>query len=172
MPNVRKLTPEEVREIEERDQRRSVSRDGGRLRVREEPPPHFDERYFTTRPAPRLGDIVKLKGGYEGRGIIVRVIQRDTGWLAAEVLIGDELHWLDSSKIGSPIGRPRGISRIDQPRRRTHGWFVRLYEGSATRLARMFSDRKHAGSGHALKAAIDFHSANDKRLESREVGLT
>lgn len=55
--------------------------------------------------------------------------------------------------------RRRGISRIDQPSTRTHGWFVRagFYrrpDGSyAPRHRRFFGDVSHGGKRRALRAA-------------------
>jgi len=54
---------------------------------------------------------------------------------------------------------PRGISRIDQPSTRTHGWFVRAAfyrrpDGSyAPRHRRFFGDVTHGGKRRALQAA-------------------
>ncbi|HYU01933.1 MAG TPA: hypothetical protein VEK85_16285 [Gemmatimonadales bacterium] len=55
--------------------------------------------------------------------------------------------------------RPRGISRIDQPSTRTHGWFVRagFYarpNGTyAPRHRRFFGDFTYGGKRRALRAA-------------------
>ncbi len=52
-----------------------------------------------------------------------------------------------------------GISRIDQPSTRTHGWFVRVgyhvrRDGSyGARHTRFFGDVTHGGQRRALKAA-------------------
>ncbi len=58
----------------------------------------------------------------------------------------------------TPVRR-RGISRIDQPSTRTHGWFVRsgFYERKdgtyAPRISKYFGDFTHGGKQRALKAA-------------------
>ena len=58
--------------------------------------------------------------------------------------------------------RRRGISRIDQPSKRTHGWFVRVgyherRDGSyGPRHTKFFGDASHGGKGKALKAAEKF----------------
>jgi hypothetical protein len=169
MPTVRKLTDDEIQALEARDQRRGQRQ--RRVRAVEAPIPTFAPQYLTTRPHPRIGDIVRIVGhGEDQCGIVVRLSTHDEGWDGAELLVGEELQWFDTSAIGAVLGRPRGISRIDQPRRRTHGWFVRLYDGSMTRLARMFSDQKHLGIGRALKEALAFHSANDHPRD-RELGV-
>ena len=56
----------------------------------------------------------------------------------------------------------RGISRIDQPSTRTHGWFVRVgfYERRdgtyVPRHTKYFGDFTHGGKARALKAAQAF----------------
>jgi hypothetical protein len=60
-----------------------------------------------------------------------------------------------------PIRR-RGISRIDQPSTRTHGWFVRAGfsrrpDGSyAPRHRKFFGDAGHGGKRRALRAAQEY----------------
>jgi hypothetical protein len=111
---------------------------------------------------PHIGDIVQLKGtiGQPGNtGIVLRIRTRKDGyWTAAELLVNGTVQWVNKGQIQRIVGRPKGISRIDQPSRRTHGWFVRVYEGKKTRVARLFSDQKHKGIGPALEAALAFHA--------------
>lgn|GEM_PF-1844508 len=45
-----------------------------------------------------------------------------------------------------------GISRIDQPEKHTHGWFVRLTRQGRRHTA-FFADRKHGGKARALVEA-------------------
>jgi hypothetical protein len=47
----------------------------------------------------------------------------------------------------------RGITRIDHPTHRTHGWFVRIYGGKRPCASKFFSDLKHGGVEAALAAA-------------------
>ena len=67
-----------------------------------------------------------------------------------------------------PAGR-RGISRIDQPSTRTHGWFVRVgfYEKRdgtyAPRHRKFFGDHSHGGKARALKAAQAYVAKLTKR---------
>lgn len=55
--------------------------------------------------------------------------------------------------------RRRGISRIDQPSTRTHGWFVRIrYRGRrdgtyGPRHQKFFGDATYGGKQKALRAA-------------------
>ncbi|MBC8162926.1 MAG: hypothetical protein H7Z42_17090 [Roseiflexaceae bacterium] len=113
------------------------------------------------KETPHIGDIVLVKaadGLPEQTGIVLRVRTRKDGyWTAAEMLIGGGVSWINKGQMLRITGRPKGISRIDQPSRRTHGWFVRVYEGKRTRVARLFSDQKHKGIGPALEAALAFH---------------
>ena len=65
-------------------------------------------------------------------------------------------------KTRSRPGRRRGISRIDQPSTRTHGWFVRagFYTrpdgASAPRHRKFFGDHTYGGKRRALKAAGEY----------------
>lgn len=58
--------------------------------------------------------------------------------------------------------RRRGISRIDQPSTRTHGWFVRagFYERSdgkyVPRYRRFFGDVTYGGKRAGLRAAKEY----------------
>lgn len=58
--------------------------------------------------------------------------------------------------------KKRGISRIDQPSTRTHGWFARagFYtrpDGrSAPRHRKFFGDASYGGKRRALKAASEY----------------
>jgi hypothetical protein len=60
-----------------------------------------------------------------------------------------------------PVHR-RGISRIDQPSTRTHGWFVRAGfskrpDGTyAPRHRKFFGDVSHGGKRRALQAAQEY----------------
>ncbi len=62
----------------------------------------------------------------------------------------------------------RGISRIDQPSTRTHGWFVRVgyrkrRDGSyGARHTRFFGDVSHGGRRRSLKAAEAFVKALER----------
>jgi hypothetical protein len=70
--------------------------------------------------------------------------------------------------------RHRGISRIDQPSTRTHGWFVRtaFYRRSdgtyAPRHSRFFGDVGHGGKRRALQAAKAFLVAVERPRPKRK----
>jgi hypothetical protein len=65
--------------------------------------------------------------------------------------------------------RRRGISRIDQPSTRTHGWFVRagFYKRTdgtyAPRHSKFFGDVSHGGKRRGLRAAQDFLAKLERR---------
>jgi len=65
--------------------------------------------------------------------------------------------------------RRRGISRIDQPSTRTHGWFVRagFYKRPdgvyAPRHSKFFGDFSHGGKRLALRAAQDYLAKLERR---------
>lgn len=46
----------------------------------------------------------------------------------------------------------KGISRIDQPDKHNHGWFVRVTRNGKT-FSMFFADKKHGGKAKALSAA-------------------
>jgi hypothetical protein len=53
----------------------------------------------------------------------------------------------------------RGITRIDHPTHRTHGWFARVYGGKQPRASKFFSDLKYGGVEAALAAAEEWRDA-------------
>lgn len=65
--------------------------------------------------------------------------------------------------------RRRGISRIDQPSTRTHGWFVRAGfhtrpDGTnAPRHSKFFGDFSHGGKRRGLRAAQDYLAKLERR---------
>ncbi len=69
---------------------------------------------------------------------------------------------MKKKRMGKRSARRPGISRIDQPSTRTHGWFVRagFYtrpDGtSAPRHRKFFGDIGYGGKRRALKAAIEY----------------
>jgi hypothetical protein len=74
------------------------------------------------------------------------------------------------------VGRPtperpsKGISRIDQPSRRTHGFFVRLDyrktpDGYRPRLVAFFGDASHGGKRGAWKAAEEWADRNRRAVK-------
>jgi hypothetical protein len=68
-------------------------------------------------------------------------------------------------KTRSQPVRRRGISRIDQPSTRTHGWFVRVkYHGRrdgsyGPRHQKFFGDVTYGGKRRALRAARAYRAA-------------
>jgi hypothetical protein len=68
-------------------------------------------------------------------------------------------------KTPSKPVRRRGISRIDQPSTRTHGWFVRVnYHGRrdgsyGPRHQKFFGDATYGGKRGALRAAQAYRAA-------------
>lgn len=59
--------------------------------------------------------------------------------------------------------RHKGISRIDQPEKHTHGWYVRVrYAGN--QVAKFFPDKLNGGQRKALAAAVAFRDATEKTM--------
>ena len=57
----------------------------------------------------------------------------------------------------------RGISRIDQPHKHNHGFFVRVQRAGKTHSA-FFSDKMHGGKRKALIAAQACHRRMERKL--------
>ena len=57
-----------------------------------------------------------------------------------------------SRATDKPLGSEAGVSRIDQPSKRTHGWFARVYLGGKT-FSKFFADKALGGVRPALLAA-------------------
>ena len=158
MPRIRKLSAEEVWHIEA-EQRATARAEDAATQLAT--PPRSSEprqgRSIRTNP-PSIGDIVDMPG--RERGIVVQVRRAlDGSWDYAEVLVSGQRRWIRADLIGTIVGRPVGISRIDHPRKRTYGWYVRAYTGRTTRVARFFSDLKYGGRAAALGAAITYREA-------------
>lgn len=158
MPRVRKLTPAEVRQLEA-EQHATTRAWGAADRLADhtttwEP---RQARFLRTRP-PLIGDVVDLAG--RQKGIVLQVRRaRDDSWDYAELLVRGSQRWVRADQIGPVIGRPVGISRIDHPRKRTYGWFVRGNKGKSNEVSRFFSDMKYGGRAAALGAALAYQQA-------------
>jgi hypothetical protein len=57
----------------------------------------------------------------------------------------------------------KGISRIDQPERKTHGWYVRV-RFNGTQRAKFFSDESHGGREEALEKAVRYRNRTEQDL--------
>ncbi|HEX8473225.1 MAG TPA: hypothetical protein VF666_04275 [Pyrinomonadaceae bacterium] len=57
----------------------------------------------------------------------------------------------------------KNISRIDQPERNTHGWYVRVTFDGARRV-KFFSDASCGGKEKALEKAVSFRNQSEKEL--------
>lgn len=174
MPHIRKLTAEEIRRIEHNEcqYQIQVPRTSVYERARMGMRSSFDESHRATRAAPRIGDIVSFREEpalVEQQGIVLHVHEVNDGWVAALIRSDIGQRWVSAQLIGATIGRPRGISRIDQPLRRTHGWFVRIYDQGKPIVARMFSDGKYGNVGRALEAAMEFYQSYDQVEKQRQV---
>jgi hypothetical protein len=57
----------------------------------------------------------------------------------------------------------KSITRIDQPEKHTHGWYVRVrYSGEE--ISRFFSDKAQGGKKKSLDAAVKFRDSTERRL--------
>lgn len=57
----------------------------------------------------------------------------------------------------------KDISRIDQPQKRTHGWYVRVRFGGQTR-SKFFSDEASGGRDEALGRAVEYRNRTEAEL--------
>jgi hypothetical protein len=72
-----------------------------------------------------------------------------------------------SKKSAAPAkkrtARWKGISRIDQPEKHTHGWYVRVrYAGQ--QVAKFFPDKLNGGQRKALAAAVSFRDETERAM--------
>lgn len=57
----------------------------------------------------------------------------------------------------------KGISRIDQLKKHTHGWYVRVRFNNTSR-AKFFSDEAHGGEEKALEKAVAYRNRLEREL--------
>jgi hypothetical protein len=57
----------------------------------------------------------------------------------------------------------KGISRIDNEGKQTHGWFVRVFFNNRQH-SKLFSDASHGGREKALKKAVKYRNELEKEL--------
>jgi hypothetical protein len=116
--------------------------------------------------AARVGDLVQLaQPEATFAGVVLRYEGNADEWDCVQLLIDGQRRWFTSGTIAKIIGRPRGISRIDHPARRTHGWYVRLYDRGVPKVARLFSDGQYNGMSAALEAALAFHATAERSYQ-------
>ncbi|MBC8162910.1 MAG: hypothetical protein H7Z42_17005 [Roseiflexaceae bacterium] len=163
MPRVRKLTADEVLLVEvEHHATARAWMAASRLADQKLTQAPRQPRFVRTTP-PRIGDVVDLPDRL--RGIVIQVHRaQDGSWGYAEVFVRRSRRWYYADHIGPVVGRPVGISRIDHPRKRTYGWFVRGDKGKRTQYARFFSDMKYGGRAAALGAALAYQQATISEL--------
>ena len=59
--------------------------------------------------------------------------------------------------------RPKGVSRIDNVPKNTHGWFVRVFFATK-RMSKFFSDSLWEGKAKALEAAVKYRDQAEREL--------
>lgn len=57
----------------------------------------------------------------------------------------------------------KSISRIDQPEKRNHGWYVRVYFRGKM-YSKFFNDRHHGGPEAALEEAVQYRNELEKEI--------
>lgn len=134
----------------------------------------FITRKMRWRAGIAIGDVLRLSGpegapAAEVVGVVLDVRPGAEGGQDALLAMacGSE-RWVRPGEIAESLGRVKGVSRIDQDKKTiggyihggTHGWFVRVYEGTKPRLTASFSDSSAGGRRAALRAALAFHAAH------------
>lgn len=75
----------------------------------------------------------------------------------------------DAPRPGNPVSHPghssghKGVSRVDHPRRNTHGWLVRVAWRGEMHV-KFFSDGAHGGREAALAKSISYRNRLEKQL--------
>lgn len=124
--------------------------------------------------APKVGDVLRLRAAQgtppeQTTGVVLNTRVRSDGiWTHVEFAVGGTARWVSKSTIAEALGRIKGVSRIDQPRKQirdrihggTHSWFVRTYNDKLPGRTASFSDRTEGSKRAALKAALAFHTAH------------
>ena len=59
--------------------------------------------------------------------------------------------------------RYKSISRIDQPEKNNHGWYVRVHF-KGKQVAKFFSDKKNGGKRRALRMAVAHRDATEQKI--------
>jgi hypothetical protein len=125
------------------------------------------------RVPPRLGQIVQFKHSAR-TGVVLRTFTRTDGiWTHVEIWTEGGVLKASKATIARVVGKVKGISRIDQTRRRRttvssqHGWFARVYAGKRHRSARLFSDQVYGTRANALHAALAWLTEERMRIEDR-----
>jgi len=57
----------------------------------------------------------------------------------------------------------KSISRIDQPEKNNHGWYVRVHF-QGRQISKFFADQKHGGQKKALSNALEYRDRTEKKL--------
>lgn len=158
MPQIRKLTPEELHEIEARERQANLAQQ--LYGPSGEPPHQSSDDLLVIEVEPRIGDVVQIMlPEITLTGVVLSCSGDPGSWKAMQLLVDGKRRWFTTGTVARVLGRPRGISRIDHPARRTHGWYVRLYNRGVPRLSRLFSDGQYHGITGSLEAALAFHQA-------------
>lgn len=59
--------------------------------------------------------------------------------------------------------RYKSVSRIDQPEKHTHGWYVRV-RFNGNEVSKFFPDKQFGGKTKSLQSAIDFRDDTERKL--------
>lgn len=69
----------------------------------------------------------------------------------------------DSDRKSILLEKHKDIARIDQPEKRTHGWYVRVRFGGKT-FSKFFSDKKCGGRYSSLLSALAWRDKIEEKL--------
>ncbi len=173
MPTLRKVEPE-IAQTWESASSKARSEDAHYAWVSQPATLYITQSRYP-RNTPILGDVLRITMP-EGEttkpaiGVVIDIQSQSEGHLSALQLAmaeGGE-RWITKQEIAQWLGRLKGISRIDQPRKMIHGkvhggtrgWFVRLYKGTKPFMTCSFSDSSAGSRRAALRAALAYHAAH------------
>ncbi len=100
----------------------------------------------------------------QGSGYYLRSEEDDSMSEETSMPEKEETGATESREQGQGGIRYKSISRIDQPKKRTHGWYVRVSYAGQQRV-KFFSDRMYSGKDEALAEAVEFRNEAERELK-------
>lgn len=61
------------------------------------------------------------------------------------------------------LKKHKSVSRIDQPEKHTHGWYVRV-RFNGKEISKFFPDKQFGGKSRSLQGAIEFRDETERKL--------
>ena len=117
----------------------------------------------------QAGTPVVAVGG-TGTGVVQGLTRTEVGlprvlvkWDGSGITAETHPSQIDRKEVKAKLEKNKDIARLDQPEKKTHGWYVRVrFKG--TTYCKFFSDKKAGGRQVALLAAISWRNAKEREL--------